>query len=164
PIAERIPRQADSRSKIVFVRDKERLTERWSAIEDTLHARCPAISLTWNRREFVPYPERERQSGGQLDVVLDKPTEQVLMVAELRIVDLRENLRRGACHEISYAGEHDSPHVVPVVSGIREIILENAAKLERMRSPQVADIIGKFQDAIREPPRCLNEDAIGGWD
>src|SRR5947207_1032520 len=31
-----------------------------------------------------------------------------------------------------------------------------------MRSSQVADIIGKFKDAIREPPRCLDEDAIGG--
>src|SRR5437016_2903275 len=162
PIAERIPRQADSRSKIVLVRNKERLTQRWSAIEDTLHARCPAISLTGNRREFMPQADRERQPGSQLDVVLDKPAEHILLVAELRIVDLRQNLRRRARHEISYAWEHDRPHIVPVVLRIREIVLENAAKLERMRSPQVADIIGKFKDAVREPPRCLDEDAIGG--
>src|SRR5437879_2039889 len=130
PVAERIPRQADSRSKIVLVRNKERLTQRRSAIEYTLHACCPAISLTGNRREFMPQADRERQPGSQLDVVLNKPAEHVLLVV-LRIL---------------------------------EIVLENAAKLEGMRSPQVADIIGKFKDAVREPPRCLDEDAIGGRD
>src|SRR5438132_1232589 len=164
PIAERIPCQADSRGKIGLVWNKEWLTQRWSAIEDTLHARCPAIPLTGNRREFMPQADRERQPGSQLDVVLNKPAEHVLLVAELRIVDLRQNLVRRACHEISYAWEVDRSHVVPVVLRIREIVLENTAKLEGMRSPQIADIIGKFKDAIRESPRCLDEDAIGGRD
>src|SRR5947207_2805662 len=31
-----------------------------------------------------------------------------------------------------------------------------------MRSPQVAGIIGEFNDAIRESPRCLDENAIRG--
>src|SRR5438552_9757041 len=129
PIAGRIPRQADSRSKIVFVRNKERLTQRWAAIEDTLHARCPAISLTGNRREFMPQADRERQPASKLDIVLDKPAEHVLLVAELRIVDLRQNLVRRACHEISYAGEHDRPHIFTVVLRIREIVLETSSYL-----------------------------------
>src|SRR5438128_2686844 len=31
-----------------------------------------------------------------------------------------------------------------------------------MRAPQVAETIGKFKDAVREAPRRLDENAIGG--
>src|ERR1051326_5184325 len=32
-----------------------------------------------------------------------------------------------------------------------------------MRSFQVAGIVGKFKNVIRESPGCLDEHAIGGW-
>src|SRR6266704_6370765 len=33
-----------------------------------------------------------------------------------------------------------------------------------MCAPQVADVIREFKDGVREPPWCLDEDAIGGRD
>src|SRR5262249_46223315 len=82
-VAERVPRQADSWSKIVLVRNKERLTKRWSAVEDSLHTCCPPIALAGRCHEFMPKSDSDGQSWTQLDVVLDKPTEQVLLVTEL---------------------------------------------------------------------------------
>src|SRR5262249_7275310 len=138
-IAERIPGQTHSRSKIILVWDKQRLAEGWSAVKLGLHAGCATISLTRSSGEFMPQADRKRQTARQLDVVLDKPTEKVLLVAELRIDDLAKDLARRPCHEISHAWEVNRSHVVPVVSGIREIVLKNTAKLIGMRSPHVAE-------------------------
>ena len=85
-----------------------------------------------------------------------------MLIAELRIVDLPQNLVRGSFHEVSHAWEVDRSHIVPIVSGIGKIVFKDAAELECVRSPQVAGIIREFNDVIGESPWCLDENAIGG--
>src|SRR6266850_1789640 len=59
-VPERIPCQPESRSKIVSGRDKERLPQCWSAIEETLHAGGAAIPLLGSGRELLPQSDCER--------------------------------------------------------------------------------------------------------